>query len=126
MKELDGASVLLLEDEYLIALDAEMILKDLGAMTVHIASNLIDAQKYANEQRFDLALLDVNINGHTSFELAQSLRDKGVRVVFASGYDLNRTRPVGDAAIYVGKPYTGERLRDALVAAMQTAATPSE
>ena len=119
MKTLDGASVLLLEDEYLIALDAELILKDLGAATVQTASNLADAEKCAQEGRFDLALLDVNINGQTSFDLAQSLRNQGVRIVFASGYDLNRTRPDGEAGIYVTKPYTSERLREALVAAMR-------
>jgi CheY-like chemotaxis protein len=123
MKELDGASVLLLEDEFLIALDAELILKDLGVATVETAANLADAEKRAQERHFDLALLDVNINGQTSFELAQSLRHQGVRVVFASGYDLNRMRPDGDAGIYVNKPYTSERLRDALLAAIDAPPT---
>jgi CheY-like chemotaxis protein len=118
MKQFDGASVLLLEDEFVIALDAEQILKDLGVATVETAANLSEAAKCAQQRRFDLALLDVNINGETSFELAQSLRQQGVRVVFASGYDLNRTRPDGDAGIYVNKPYTSERLRDALLAAI--------
>lgn len=121
MKELDGASVLLLEDEFLIALDAELILKELGAAAVETAANLVDAERRAQERRFDLALLDVNINGETSFELAQSLRKQGVRVVFATGYDLNRTRPDGDAGIYVNKPYTAERLRDVLLTAMESA-----
>lgn len=126
MKELDGASVLLLEDEFLIALDAELILKDLGAATVETAANLAQAEKCAQERRFDLALLDVNINGQTSFDLAQSLRKQGVRVVFASGYDLNRTRPDGDTGIYVNKPYTAERLRDALLAAIDKPAADPE
>jgi CheY-like chemotaxis protein len=119
MTSLNGASVLLLEDEYLIALDAELILKDLGAASVQTASNLAEAEKCVQEGRFDLALLDVNINGQTSFDLAQRLRERGVPIVFASGYDLNRTRPDSEAAIYVTKPYTSERLREALVAALR-------
>jgi CheY-like chemotaxis protein len=119
MKALDGMSVLLLEDEFLIALDAEQILKELGARNVEIAANLADAEHRADQRRFDVALLDVNINGEMSFDLAHRLRQQGVPVVFATGYDLHdRGRAEADVAVYVNKPYTTEGLCDALRAAM--------
>jgi CheY-like chemotaxis protein len=119
MKALDGVSVLLLEDEFLIALDAEQILKDLGASTVEIVANLADAENRAHERRFDVALLDVNINGQMSFDLAQRLRQRGIPVVFATGYDLHdRGGSASEQGICVGKPYTTERLCDALRAAL--------
>lgn len=119
MKPLNGISVLLLEDEFLIALDTEQILKELGAASVEIVATLEDAESCAAARRFDVALLDVNINGQMSFDLAQRLRERGIPVVFATGYDLpNRGRPQTDVGICVGKPFTTERLYEALRAAL--------
>jgi len=119
MATLAGASVLLLEDEYLIALDAEQILKDLGVQRVEIASTLNEAVDRAREARFDVALLDVNVNGEMSFGLARSLTARGIPVVFTTGYELkDRGIPDIDTDLCVSKPYTSERLRQALCAAL--------
>lgn len=124
MVKLDGTSVLLLEDEYLIALDAEQILKELGVQQVEIASTLSEAVDRARAGHFDVALLDVNVNGQMSFGLAQSLRGQGVPVVFTTGYELKgRGVPDIDAGCCVSKPYTSERLRQALCAALEGSRT---
>jgi CheY-like chemotaxis protein len=119
MPELDGACVLLLEDEYLIALDAELILKDLGVREVETAATLKEAEERARERRFDVALLDVNVNGEMSFGFAKSLRARGIPVVFTTGYELkDRAIPDIDPALCVSKPYTSERLRQVLCTAL--------
>jgi CheY-like chemotaxis protein len=109
-RELDGANVLLLEDEFLIAMDAEQILKDLGAAKVEIAGTLADAERLAEGGRFDLAMLDVNINGQVSFPLAENLWRRGVAVVFATGYEM-KSHGFPEFAVCVTKPYTGANLR---------------
>lgn len=120
MRTLDGARVLLLEDEFLIALDAEQILQELGAREVDTTSTLSEAEERARVGRYDVALLDVNVNGQMSFSLAESLRSRGVPVVFATGYELkDRALPGIDPALCVSKPYTSERLRQALYAALE-------
>ena len=120
MRTLDGARVLLLEDEFLIALDAEQILQELGAREVDTTSTLSEAEERARVGRYDVALLDVNVNGQMSFSLAESLRSRGVPVVFATGYELkDRALPDIDPALCVSKPYTSERLRQALYAALE-------
>jgi CheY-like chemotaxis protein len=119
VRSLDGASVLLLEDEFVVALDAEQMLKELGVRHVETAATLSDAERRASEGRYDLAVLDVNINGQMSFGLAESLRARGVAVVFATGYELKgRAVPDVDTSLCVSKPYTSERLRQALCAAL--------
>ena len=119
MATLEGACVLLLEDEYLIALDAEQILKELGVQQVEIASTLSEAVERVREGRFDVALLDVNVNGEMSFGLAKVLSARGVPVVFTTGYELkDRGVPDIDTDLCVSKPYTSERLRQALCAAL--------
>src|SRR5688572_3987591 len=111
MGELSGASVLLLEDEFLIALDAEQILAELGARAVLTVSNISEARAQIARGGFELAVLDVNVNGEMSFEIADLLRENGIPYIFASGYEL-RSRPVPPAAVCVSKPYTFERLRE--------------
>lgn len=117
MTPLAGASVLLLEDEYLIALDAEQILAELGAAAVDIVGTLGDARKRADSGRYDLVVLDVNINGEMSFEVAELFKARGIPIVFATGYEL-RGRSWPDRSIHVAKPYTLERMRDATAAAL--------
>jgi DNA-binding response OmpR family regulator len=125
MPVFDGLSVLLLEDEYLIALDAEQILKTLGIEKVEIVADLDLAEKRAEDGQFDLAVLDVNINGRPSFPIAKALCRRGVPVVFASGYELRDRQLSGfESAIHVTKPYTSACLRDALVAALEKKAAP--
>ena len=120
MRTLEGACVLLLEDEFLIALDAEQILQELGARRVETAATLSEAEQHARDGDFDIALLDVNVNGQMSFALAESLRARGVPVVFATGYELkDRAIPNLETAFCVSKPYTSERLRQALCAALE-------
>lgn len=119
MSDLSGLSVLLVEDEFLIAIDAEEILKGLGVKTVETAATFEDAEKQASDGQFDLAVLDVNLNGRESFPLAELIGKRGIPVVFASGYELRNRPGLGlDDAICVTKPYTRERLKSALSTAL--------
>ena len=119
MKPLDGISVLLLEDEFLIALDAEQTLKRFGVHRVRIVNSLEAASEAAAHGGIDVAILDINISGQTSFEVATRLLGQGTPVIFASGYGTRRhDAPQIDGAIYLSKPYTGDALREALLAAI--------
>lgn len=118
MNDLTGTTVLLLEDEFLIALDAEQILTELGAAKVEVASTLADAEQLAENGRFDVAMLDVNINGEVSFPLAESLQRRGVPVVFATGYEM-RNQPFPEPAVCVTKPYTSATLLEVLSLALR-------
>ena len=120
MKPFDGISVLLLEDEYLIALDAEQILTSLGTGKVEIVNTLEGASAAAANGRFDVAVLDLNINGQMSYPIAEALRQQGIPVVFATGYEMrSRQAPEFPDSIYVTKPYTREALRDAIVLTLE-------
>lgn len=119
MQDFAGLSILLVEDEYLIALDAEQILKSLGVAKVEVIASFEEAERRAVEAQFDLAVLDVNINGRFSFPIATEIARRGIPVVFATGYQLNdRPEAMLDGAVCVTKPYTTERLRHALCQAL--------
>jgi CheY-like chemotaxis protein len=119
MNDFAGLSVLLVEDEYLVALDAAEVLKELGVKEVETIATFERAQQRAADGQFDLAVLDVNLNGRFSFPIAESIAKRGIPVVFASGYQLGDRFESGlEDAICVTKPYTRQRLKQALVAAL--------
>lgn len=123
MTDFAGLSVLLVEDEYLIALDAAEILRRLGVKKVETVATFEGAAKQAEDGQFDLAVLDVNINGRYSFPIAKTIDSRGIPVVFASGYELrDGAAALGmDHIICVTKPYTGDRLKAALTEALAKA-----
>jgi CheY-like chemotaxis protein len=121
MDDFAGLSVLLVEDEYLVALDAAEMLKGLGVKTVETIATFERAEKRAVDGQFDLAVLDVNLNGRYSFPIAKSIAKRGIPVVFASGYALGEGDHLGSASddtVCVTKPYTKQRLKEALLAAL--------
>jgi len=120
MNDISGFKVLLVEDEFLIALDAEEMLRDFGAASVTVASTLEDAQKIIADGQFDLAVLDVNLNGRKSFPLADMLLAKGTPVVFGTGYNLLARQMDGyEVGVCVTKPYTAASLRKGVMVALQ-------
>ena len=82
--------ILVVEDEYLLADELAMELADEGATvmgpvpTVAHALALLDAQS-----RPDGAILDLNLGGDPAYPLADVLIDRGVPLIFTTGYDAS-------------------------------------
>jgi DNA-binding response OmpR family regulator len=81
-----GRRVLIVEDESMIAMLLEDMLTDLGHEVVAIIGKVEHAEPLLAEGAFDFAILDVNLNGETTYPLAQQLRARGVPFLFATGY----------------------------------------
>ncbi|WP_438752464.1 response regulator [Pararhizobium sp. O133] len=87
--------VLVLEDNFIIAMEAEDILKSIGVEHVEIATNLDQAGSLIDEQAFDFVLLDVNLGNGTSFAFADVLKARGTVFGFVTGYGESSIFPVG-------------------------------
>lgn len=84
----DGLSVLVAEDELLLALDICDVLNRAGCHVLGPARSLASAQTLAAQKgAFDLALLDVNLGGESAIELAGHLMAAGIPVILTTGYD---------------------------------------
>ncbi|WSH64048.1 HWE histidine kinase domain-containing protein [Rhizobium ruizarguesonis] len=107
-RPLSGLNVLLVENNLIIAMDGEDILRRLGA-DVATAPSVAEAMEILAGQSFDLALLDVNLGDETSFGIADRLAADGVPFVFATGYGegIAQANSHSDAAV-LQKPYTME------------------
>ncbi|MGR8925519.1 HWE histidine kinase domain-containing protein [Rhizobium leguminosarum] len=111
---LSGLNVLLVENNLIIAMDGEDILRRLGA-DVATAPSVTEAMEILAGQSFDLALLDVNLGDETSFGIADRLAADGVPFVFATGYGegIAQANSHSDAPV-LQKPYTMEGVTDIL------------
>lgn len=84
--EAAGKTVLIVEDEIMIRLLLEDMLSDLGYSIAAAVGRVDDAVELANTGVFDIAILDVNLNGQTVGPVAEILEARGVPFVFATGY----------------------------------------
>lgn len=98
--------VLVLEDNLIIAMEAEEILLAIGSQKVELASNLDEALAAVNLGQYDLALLDVNLGEAMSFNFARLLVERGVPFGFVSGYSDTQEFPDDlQAAPLLVKPF---------------------
>jgi CheY-like chemotaxis protein len=77
---------LVVEDEALVSMLIEDMLTDLGHEVAAVESRIQDACEVAGTAEFDVAILDVNLDGQPSFPVAEILRDRGIPFAFATGY----------------------------------------
>lgn len=109
-KLLSGQNVLVVEDEMLILMMIEDMLADLGCESVTSAATVDQAIALIDAQNFDVAMLDMNLNGSNSYAVATALAAHDVPFVFSTGYsgqrmkDEYRDRPV------LKKPFSDKEL----------------
>ena len=115
MSSIDGLRLLLVEDEYLLALCLTEIVEQLGAVAVGPVATVDDALALIRDDpRIDAAVLDVNLGGEPVFPVAAALRMRAIPFVFASGYDA-ATLPEGYRDVAVcPKPIDARAVTSAL------------
>lgn len=110
-----SGQALIVEDNLIIAMDAEDMVRMLGASEVFVASNVREGLEILEREVVQFALLDVNLGSETSEPVAQQLRDRDIPFAFATGYgdsvDIAKRFP--DAPI-VKKPYDVSSIEAAL------------
>jgi CheY-like chemotaxis protein len=83
---LKGRRVLVVEDDPLVAMLLVDMLEAIGCEIAAVASRLDDALEKAQHLSFDLAILDVNLDGANTFRVAELLSKRAIGFVFATGY----------------------------------------
>ncbi|MEE4208307.1 MAG: response regulator [Parvularcula sp.] len=116
--ELDGRTIFLVEDEYLVAVTTARMLKDRGAERVVTAHRLHEAIALAQSEEFDAAILDVNLAGERSEPVADILETRGIPYLFATGYSRQDLGLSEDMKL-INKPYTPRKLTEELERVMK-------
>ena len=99
-KLLTSLRILVVEDEMLVLMETEDMLADLGCEAVVAAATNEQAIAAIEAQHFDVALLDLNLNGVRSYPVADVLAARAIPFAFVTAYgryglrDGDRTRPL--------------------------------
>jgi PAS domain S-box-containing protein len=121
----DGARILLVEDEALVAAETVARLEEAGYDVVETASSLQEAKSAATHAQVDVAVLDLNLAGELSFQAADLLRARSLPFVFVTGYQPEGLIPGRfSAAPVIRKPSPPGALEQALSEVL-TAARPA-
>lgn len=112
---LSGRTILIVEDEYFLAQDLARELEGAGALIVGPASNVEDALDLVEETAsLDGAVLDVNLQGVMVYPVADALRQRGVPVVFITGYDAGHIPPAYRDIAFYQKPVASQVIAEIL------------
>jgi CheY-like chemotaxis protein len=118
---LQGKAVFIVEDNVLSALTMKDFVEGLGCEVVGLAHALNEARDLAARCDFDIALIDIDLDGENSYALAQDLAMREVPFVFTTGTaeggpEWCRGRP------RVLKPFSGTMLELMMVASLSSPA----
>ena len=113
--------IFVVEDSFLLVMAIQAMLDDLGWVAVGPATRRTEALALAQSEVFDAALLDVNLDGETSWDVAAVLKARGIPFVFGTGYDVSSVLPDDLAgSTVIAKPYRSrdveQRLREVIAA----------
>jgi DNA-binding response OmpR family regulator len=117
-----GSRVLIVEDEFFIALDIGQQLADAGFEVVGPAPSVAKALSLVDEQGCDVAVLDINLGGETSEAVARKLEEADKPFVVLSGYSTEDRLPWFRGAPVLSKPLRMDDLVSALNGCINAAA----
>ena len=116
-----GSSVFLVEDEVMIRMMVADMLEELGYSVAAEAGEIGEAVKLAQSTEFDLAILDVNVNGKVITPVAELIKARNRPFIFATGYGSSglpeeyRDRPS------LQKPFQLETLAQVITSTLKSA-----
>ena len=102
--------ILVVEDEFLIALDIVAALKNAGLAVTGPVSTVKDALAAIETGPLRGALLDAHLGGESAGRIADALTARGLRFAFVSGYGPESLPPAHSSAPLVRKPFTDQDL----------------
>jgi DNA-binding response OmpR family regulator len=105
------AKILVVEDEFLVAVQIEAILRGAGWRVIGSAGTLASAVSLARQSECDAAVLDVNLRGERVDEVAAILQERRIPFLFVSGYGRGNL-PVAfrESAEFLAKPFSDQML----------------
>jgi len=109
-----GLRILVVEDEAMIMTLVEDMVTELGHHVAGLAASVEEAAGLAEGAEFDVALLDVNLQGQTVESVAATLARRGKPFVFTTGYGERVIPPEFKDRPMLPKPYQIEQLGEIL------------
>jgi CheY-like chemotaxis protein len=116
--ELSNRKVLVVEDEMMIAMLIEDMLDEFGCKLVGPATTVPRAPDLIGKEQVEVAVLDLNLDGHDTYAIADALQQKNVPFIFATGYGSTGLRQEYGNRPILQKPFQARDLENALAEAL--------
>ncbi|HEX9963992.1 MAG TPA: response regulator [Allosphingosinicella sp.] len=110
-------SILIVEDEPLIAMMLEDFLDSLGHTVAGTCDTVAEALDRVGKGGFDIAIIDVNLNGERVWPVADRLAAQGVPYILATGGHIEPPPPEHAGVPVLSKPFTLDAIEPALTEA---------
>ena len=107
---LAGKRILIVEDEPLIAIDLESAVVDQQGTVISAPSTLAEAQRVAENEAFDGAILDLHLKEGLALPVAESLLQRAIPFVIHSGHTDITTPRAWPMVPIIGKPALPEHV----------------
>jgi len=105
-----GGAVFLVEDEVMIRMMVADMLVELGYSIAAETGEIDQAVKLARTTNFDIAILDVNVNGKMISPVAEVIQARNRPFIFATGYGAQGLPPEFRDRPALQKPFQMESL----------------
>jgi DNA-binding NarL/FixJ family response regulator len=103
---LNGLNILIVEDEFLIAMQLTRMIRDLGGRVLGPVSTVIAGTELLQRSAVDGAVVDINLGKESSASLTEELLARGVPVVLTTGYSVDMLPDSLAQLPRISKPYT--------------------
>lgn len=107
--------VIICEDDPVLSLDLELAIQDAGGHVCGTFSNATDALTFAERERPDLAIIDLNLaDGATGVSVATEMDKLGCKVVVISGGSRDDAKIFSIRHTFISKPVPTHVIADLL------------
>lgn len=114
MSHIRARTILILEDEPLIALDLQTMLEAEGFRNIEVIGNCADAEIWVTNRTPSVALIDVQLKDGSCAGVATMLRDRNVPLIVCSGTPKAEADAAFSSATWVPKPCSPAELTSAV------------
>jgi light-regulated signal transduction histidine kinase (bacteriophytochrome)/CheY-like chemotaxis protein len=112
----NGILVLVVEDSFMTVSMLQLVFNNFGWTMVGPAARVSKALAMVNSESFDAVLLDVNLDGEMSWDVAAVLKARGIPFVFSTGYEIGSLLPESlRGSQFIRKPYNVNELEKSIL-----------
>ena len=105
-----GKKILIVEDNLLVAEDLRELVRGAGGLVKRMCASRKDALAALTKEKFDGALLDVQLQDGTCVEVARHLPNKNIPFIVVTGYAHDWLASELQRAPYIEKPFEAAEL----------------
>jgi CheY-like chemotaxis protein len=120
-----GCRILVVEDDYFVALTVVSILEDAGAIVIGPINSLEEALTLveSGDVEFEFAVIDINLRGKKSYPIADALVLRNLKFMFATGYGVDAIDPAYSHFSRCEKPFSQDGFLQTMSGCLNGAST---